>query len=225
MTDQTPPRILVALNSHLASKQIKTHENNKLCVEVRSVKRHTFNDLILHLESPSHAETLRKSVETWLPSFSPNLTLKPKTHAILVHGIPTTFNPQNPDHLEDLIASNGDRLASLKSIRWMNTKEVEEEKKNYPSIILFLADREAAQRCVRDQIWYRFNKKRTEAGKKPPPRCYNCLKAGHTAAACPQKALCPYCGDEHHAHTCTKKGTTPPPSARRAHAKRKSLTP
>lgn len=210
LTDQSTPRLLVALNRLLAAKQIKPHENSKMAVEVKSIQRHTFNDLILHLESPSHAEALRKTADKWLPTFSEKLTMKPDLHAILIHGIPTTFNPKSPDHLEDLIASNGDRLASLKSIRWMNAKVVEEEKKNYSSIILFLTDREAAQRCVKDQIWYRFNKKRTEMGKKPPPRCFNCLKAGHTAAACPDKALCPYCGEEHHAHTCPKKGTTPP---------------
>lgn len=210
LTNQSTPRLLVTLNSHLAAKHIKTHETSKTFIEVKSIQRHTFNDLILHLESPSHAEALRKTVDKWLPMLSDKLTLKPETHAILVHGIPTTFSPQNPEHLEDLIASNRDRLASLKTICWMNIKAVEEEKKNYSSLILFLADREAAQRCVRDQIWYRFNKKRTEAGRRPPSQCFNCLKSGHTAAACPQKPLCPYCGDEHHAHTCVMKGTTPP---------------
>lgn len=222
LTDQPTPRLLVALNSLLATNQIKVQETSKAPVEVKSIQRHTFNNLILHLESPSHADALRKSANKWLPAFSGSLTLKPETHAILIHGIPTTFNPQNPKHLEDLIASNGDRLSSLKSIRWMNAKAIEEEKKNYSSIILFLTDREAAQRCVRDQIWYRFNKKRTELGKKRPSRCFNCLKAGHTAAACKDKPLCPYCGDEHHSHTCPKKGATPPKCTSCAREKRKA---
>lgn len=223
LTDQTTPRILGALNGHLASKKIKPHKNSKMYVEVKSIQRHTFNDLTLHLESPSHAEALRKSAEKWLPTFSANLTLTPETNAILIHGITTTFNPQNPERLEDLIASNGDRLASLKSIRWMNAKAVEEKKKNYSSIILFLADREAAQRCVRDRFGTVSTRKVPKPGRTPPPppRCYNCLRLGHTAAVCPQKALCPYCGDKNHAHTCAKKGTTPPECTLCAREKKK----
>lgn len=183
LTEQSTPRLLIALNSHLSTKQIKINESSKSTVEVKSIQRHTFNDLILHLESPSHADAVRKQVSKWLPSFCDKLTMKEETYAILVHGIPTTFNPQNPDHLEDLIALNGDRLKSFSAIRWMNIKAVEEDQKRYSSLIVFLSDREAAQRCVKDQIWYRFNKKRTEMGRRPPSRCFNCLKSGHTAAA------------------------------------------
>lgn len=61
--------------------------------------------------------------------------MKEETYAILVHGIPTTFNPKNPEHLEDLIASNGDRLSSFSAIRWMNIKSVEEDNKRYSSLI------------------------------------------------------------------------------------------
>lgn len=221
LTELTAPRLLFALNSHLRTKQIKVQDTSKTTVKVKSVQRHTFNDLILHLESPSHADALRKTVETWLPSFSDKLTLKAETHAILVHGIPTTFNPKNPEHLEDLIASNGARLSSFSAIRWMNIKAVEEENKRYSSIIIFLTDRKAAQRCVKDQVWYRFNKKRTKMERRPPSRCFNCLQSGHTAAACPQPSLCPYCGDNHHAHSCDKKGLTPPKCTTCAREKKK----
>lgn len=108
LTEQSTPRLLIALNSHLAAKQIKVNENSKTTIKVKSIQKHTFNDFILHLESPSHADALRKQSSKWLASFSDKLTMKEETHAILVHGIPTTFNPKNPDHLEDLIASNGD---------------------------------------------------------------------------------------------------------------------
>lgn len=146
LTEQTTPRLLIALNSHLASKLIKIHESSKTTVELKSIQRHTFNDLILHLESPSHADALRKQVGTWLPTFSDKLTTKSETYAILLHGIPTTFNPNNPDHLEDLIASNGDRLKSFSTIRWMKVKAVEEDHKRYSSLIIFLSDRDAAHR-------------------------------------------------------------------------------
>lgn len=100
-------------------------------------------------------------------------------------------------------------------------KAVKEENKRYSSLIIFLPDRDAAQRCVRDQIWYRFNKKRTEPGRRPPSRCFNCLKSGHTAAACQQPIMCPYCSDSHHAHTCDKKGLTPPKCTSCAREKKK----
>lgn len=209
-SDQATPRLLVALNSHLADKKIKLNENSKTLIEIKSIQRHVSNDMVLYLESQAISDALRKQVNDWLPTFSGQLTIKPDTHAVLVHGIPTTFNPQNPEHLEDLIASNGDRLSSITAVRWMNPKVVEEEQKRYSSIIILLSDRDTALRCVRDQVWYRFNKKRTGLGRRPPTRCYNCLKTGHAAASCPIAPLCPYCGDKHHAHTCNSKGKTPP---------------
>lgn len=129
LTEQSMPRLLIALNSHLAEKQVKIHDTSKSVVEVKSIQRHTFNNLILHLESPSHADAIRKQASKWLPSFSDKLVMKDETHAILVHGIPTTFNPKNPEHLEDLIASNSDRLSSFSAIHWMNVKAVKEEQK------------------------------------------------------------------------------------------------
>lgn len=174
------------------------------------------NDITLYLESQGRADPRRKQVSVWLPTFSGQLTIKPDTHAVLVHSIPTTFNPENPEHLEDLIASNGDCLSSITAIRWMNPKVIEEEQERYSSIIILLSDSEAALRCIKDQVWYRFNKKRTKLGKRPPTLCYNCLKGGHAAASCPTPPLRLYCGDSHHAHTGRNKRKTPPKCTLRA---------
>lgn len=214
----------MALNSHLTKSQVKLAETSKTCIEVKSIQRHMSNDMVLYLESPSIADSLRKQANVWLSAFSSRLAIKPDTYAVLVHCIPTSFNPQNPDHLEDLIASNGDRLANITAVRWMNPKVIEEEQKRYSSIIILLNDRDAAQRCVKDQLWYRFNKKRTELGRRPPTRCFNCLKTGHSAAACPSPPLCPYCADGHHAHTCSLKGKTPPKCTSCAREKMKKDT-
>lgn len=208
-TDQTTPRLPMALNNHLATKKGKVNENSKSPIKIKSIQRHASNYMVVYLQSQTVADSLQKQANNWLPTFSTHLIIRPDTHAVLVHGIPTTFNPQNPEHLEDLIASNGDRLSSVKAVRWMNTKVIEEEQKHYSSIIILLTDRDAAHRCVKHQIWYRYNRKRTELGRQPPTRCFNCLKSGHSAAACPNPPLCPYCGDDPHAHTCSSKGKTP----------------
>lgn len=55
-------------------------------------------------------------------------------------------------------------------------------------------------------IFYgRYNKK-TEHGRAAKARCMNCLKDGHTSNYCKEKVMCPYCGDEHQAETCSQKG-------------------
>lgn len=50
LTEMSTPRLSIALNSHLNAKNRKIHETSKKAVEVRSIQRHTFNNLILHLE-------------------------------------------------------------------------------------------------------------------------------------------------------------------------------
>ncbi|KAG0140562.1 hypothetical protein CROQUDRAFT_53015, partial [Cronartium quercuum f. sp. fusiforme G11] len=42
----------------------------------------------------------------------------------------------------------------------------------------------------------------------PKSQCINCLNTGHLSATCPKPQLCPYCGDEHHAHSCKEKQMT-----------------
>lgn len=59
-TDQTTPRLLMALNNHLATKKIKVNETSKSPIEIKSIQRHASNDLVLYLESQATTDSLRK---------------------------------------------------------------------------------------------------------------------------------------------------------------------
>lgn len=53
---------------------------------------------------------LRASSQRWLPQITPNLTLRNPVYPVVVHGIPTTFEPSCPEHMEMLVAMNPDTL-------------------------------------------------------------------------------------------------------------------
>lgn len=215
------PKLVIALNAIIKEGGIKLQPADPHTIQVKTIQRRPSNQLVLHLEKQAYAKALAERQADWLPKLSTSLELKPERHAVLMHGIPTTFDPKIEDHLEDLIASNGDMLSSVTNIRWLNQKAVEEDKKNYSSLLITMNNADHAALCVKNQVWYRYKKHRTELGRRAPIRCFNCLKTGHAASACPSPPLCPYCGEAHHAHTCKAKGLSPPKCTSCARAKQR----
>lgn len=214
------PKLVMALNEMIRQCNVKLQPTDHHTIQVKTVQRRPSNQLVLHLENQASAKALAERQADWLPKLSTNLELKPERHAVLVHGIPTTFDPKIEDHLEDLVASNREMLSSITSVRWLNQKAVEEDKKRYSSLLITMTSADHAALCVKNQVWYRYKKHRTELGRRAPIRCFNCMKTGHAASACPSPPLCPYCGEAHHAHTCKAKGLSPPKCTSCARAKK-----
>lgn len=223
-TTETTLQLVRATNVILKEANVRLKETDNGPIQIKAVQRHYSNDLVLHVETPAHAKALKDTASSWLPSLSQSLAIKPDLHAVLVHGVPTTFDPAIEEHLEDLRVSNGEMLSSMTSVRWVNPKAIEDGEKHFSSLIILLTNADHASQCVKEQVWYRFKKRRTEAGRRPPVRCYNCLKTGHTASACPATPLCPHCGDDHLAHTCKFKNNTVKKCTSCARAK-KELSP
>lgn len=153
----------------------------------------------------AEAEALKAKAQDWLPVFSKEMAIKPDFFPIVVHGISTSFNPANPEHLEGLAAANHPILQEVALVKWLNQQAIEEGKA-FSSILITLKDKEAADKAVKESIWHGFRLRRTEHARRPPPRCMNCCKLGHTATRCPEDPLCPYCGLKRHTHSCPNKG-------------------
>lgn len=206
MTNHTISAIATHINSLLAVKKVTSSRESTEPIRVRAVHRYPSNNLGIYTGTAAEAEVLKARAQEWLPVFSKDLTIKPDFFPIVVHGISTSFNPQNPDHLSELAAANYPMLQDVVSVKWLNQKAVGEGKA-FSSILITLKDKAIAETAVKNSIWHGFRLRRTEHARRPPPRCMNCCKLGHTAARCPNDPLFPYCALKHHTHSCPKRGT------------------
>ncbi|KAG0141188.1 hypothetical protein CROQUDRAFT_99108 [Cronartium quercuum f. sp. fusiforme G11] len=208
--------IIRDLNLQLRMRKIKLKEEDAHTISVKAVQRLPSNDLVIHLISEAHADRLRAQEDEWLPFLSSKLKIKVEEIAILVHGIPRSFNANIKDHLDELLESNPGLKDDYVSIRWLKPEALDDPNKCHLTLHITLHERDLVQKWTREKVWFRDGLKLSMVGGAPPLRCYNCCEKGHTAHACMKDPLCPYCGNTHKAHVCPKKVMTPPKIAQSA---------
>lgn len=132
--------------------------------------------------------------------------MKRPIYPVVVHGIPTSFNPVSPDHLRMLEAMNPDTFKTPPLfVKWISQQSVQRGT-SQSSIRIGFSSLDQANEAVKNKIFYgRFNKQ-TEHGRATKARFMNCLQDGHTSKHCKEPGLCPYCAENHPADTCELKG-------------------
>lgn len=200
------PSLISFINTKLTAANVKVNATDEKAIQIRSVHRHPSNDIVLYTTTPQQAEALRNKSEVWLPTISSKLTVHSPVHSIVVHGIPATFIPTDPKHIEMLVAMNPDTLNPAPVfIKWLSPNAIHRGV-SHSSIRIGFAEGQQAKKAVDQMIFYgRYNKK-TEFGRKTKPRCMNCLKEGHTSTFCKESMMCPYCAEAHPADKCEFKG-------------------
>ncbi|KAF9503834.1 hypothetical protein BS47DRAFT_1402023 [Hydnum rufescens UP504] len=78
--------------------------------------------IIVTTFNSSDLSKLRAS-DTWVKGVSPKLTLCCPIYAVIVHRIPTTFNPDLPEHVDILKVANLGVLDNLTHVMWANAKK------------------------------------------------------------------------------------------------------
>lgn len=201
-------KLIQELNLVFRAYKINLKPEDKAAIEIKSVRRHPSNNIDLYFETAAHALKVREMPRTWVQGFSKTLKMKEARHEIIVNGISKTFDPNIPDHVEELQVCNGALLKDMLSVCWLNPKALEDPEKRHSLLLISLKTKEQAQLCVKEKIWHGRGRHITLRSGPPPRRCYNCQKTGHTAPACPLPPLCPFCGEKHHSHTCPENGKT-----------------
>ena len=208
MASMTYQTVITTINTILASLNVKEKQTDVKPIQIRSVHRHPSNDLVLYTTTPSQADVLRQQGERWLPLLSKKLSLRPPVFTVVVHGIPTSFNPTSLDHLNMLKAMNPDTLSTPPLfVKWISPQAVQRGV-SHLSIRIGFTSSEQARKAVEDRISYGNYNKKTEYGRVTKTRCMNFLQEGHTSRYCKAQVMCPYCAESHHADSCPKKTTT-----------------
>lgn len=205
---KTIPEPIRSLNAVLKETDVRVTPEDAACITVRNIHRHPSNDLVVYLDSPKQALALRDQVSRWLPSVSPHLALKQEMHSIIVHGVPTTFNPARPEDVDLLKTCNGDLLDNALYVRWLRRETADDLSKRHSSLLIGFRTHAEASLAARTKVWQGRGRHRTELSAPPPTRCFNCQGAGHTEAACKLAPMCPHCAGEHHTHNCPVKGSS-----------------
>lgn len=185
---------------------IKLKPTDTKPIQIHSFHRHPLNDLVLYTTSQEQAKALHAQSEKWIPLVSSHLTLHNPVHIVVVHGIPTPFNPTNPQHMSMLKAMNPDTLEPAPLfVKWISPNAFQQGA-THSSIRIGFAETDQAKRAVETKVFYgRFNKK-TEFGRKNKPRCMNCLEDSHITRYYRAKLMCPYCAKPHTADKCDLHG-------------------
>lgn len=201
------PTVITTINNLLTLLNIRENPLDTRAIQMRSVHRHPSNDLVLYTTTANQADKLRQRSEKWLTLLSPKLGLRPPIFTVVVHGIPTSFNPTCPDHLGMLKAMNADNLNTPPPVfvKWIRPQAVERGV-SHSSIRIGFASAEQEQRAVEEHIFYGSYNKKTEHGRASKTHCMNCLQEGHTSKFCKTPVMCPYCSDSPQADTCLLKG-------------------
>lgn len=205
---KTVPELIRSFNAVLKENNIKIGPDDASCIVARNIHRHPSNDLVIYLDSPKQVQALRDQVDAWLPKVSPNLALKQVVHSVIVHGVPTTFNPTRQEDVDLLKINNGEMLDNALFVRWLKKDTADDATKRHSSLLIGFKTLGEASLAARTKVWQGRGRHRTELSGPPPTRCFNCQGLGHTAAACKLAPMCPFCSEAHHAHNCPAKGLT-----------------
>lgn len=208
-SERSIPDLIKYLNTQLKACKIRVKPDDLTEIEVRNIHRRPSGDLVLYLDNAKQAQAMRSQAETWLPRISSNLSVKQEVYSVIVHGVPTTFNPTRQDDIDLLKTCNGSLLDDATLIRWLRKDMSEDASKRHSSLLISLTTLAQATLAARTKVWQGRGCHRTELSGPPPTRCYNCHGTGHTAAACGLPPMCPTCAGPHLAHSCPAKGSLP----------------
>ncbi|KAH9825014.1 hypothetical protein DFH28DRAFT_1117169 [Melampsora americana] len=89
-------------------------------------------------------------------------------HTIIVHGIPTTFNPTRPEDIELLTICNGNLLNDTLFLRWLKKDMANDWAKRYSSLLIGFKTISQANLAVCTKVWHGKRRHRTEL-RGPPP--------------------------------------------------------
>jgi hypothetical protein len=83
---------------------------------------------------------MEQTIHLWLPDLLPDLVYHPQTYLVIMHGIPTTFPVNNPEHdaYRALHEANDDHWApdDVSHIEWINPNGLQAKTLDYCNTLL-----------------------------------------------------------------------------------------
>ncbi|KAF8573702.1 hypothetical protein K439DRAFT_1320373, partial [Ramaria rubella] len=130
------------------------------------------------------------------------------TYPVLVHGIPSTFDPSR--HSSDIatLLNNNEIIiphpSSLQHAEFLSpsSRHNTTPPKSHRSLILYFTDPHVANNCITRHIALYGRLLPTLKFTRRPPQCYNCHCFGHFARSCKNTTICGLCSGKHSSQAC-----------------------
>ena len=171
-----------------------------------AVGHHHSGDIWMVMYSEAEHNFLTGTAHHWVPWLSNQLTVTHKTSPVLVHGMPTSFNPsRDSNNICHLVVQNNHLIthpSMLQHTEFLLRPHTASQCKTRGSLILYLTHAKAANDCIAHHVAYQGHLLPTVKFTRQPPQCYNCHLFSHFARSCRATAACGCCTGMHATRVC-----------------------
>ncbi|KAG9024132.1 hypothetical protein FRB95_012045 [Tulasnella sp. JGI-2019a] len=130
--NNTDPKLIIQKLQDAISEVAITNNGHR--IRIRAVRVLASKDISVTLHNKSETDLLHNDT-TWVPKASTNLKLCQEVFPIIVHRVPTSFDPTSKADTRKLREDNPNALGSLKQVCWVNAKKAQGEGKQLLPLI------------------------------------------------------------------------------------------
>lgn len=138
------------------------------------------------------------------------IKIAPRDSEIIIHFVPTSFNPSSDYDLRKLEDDNELQTCSITKARWAKAIENRRENQKVASLLLYLSEPNAANKLISSGAVIANKRVRATKTVREELRCYHCQLYGHIALRCPRlmanpddPPTCGKCAENHPTKECS----------------------
>lgn len=152
-------------------------------------------------------QKIMESQKEWTHKIAPTAHMATPNYQVLIHDMPFTFAPENPEHIKELEQNNILYIQgiTIRKAAWL--KRTKSPGKKTGSLIVWFDRAEQADIAISKGIMWKYELKATEIFRSGfrVMQCFNCQKYGHIAKACSTGSKCGGCAGDHNTRACPGK--------------------
>ncbi|KAK0544714.1 hypothetical protein OC844_007439 [Tilletia horrida] len=164
-----------------ADAAIATADVTKL---IRAVRPLPSGDIIICSSTAEYATLLKQHASLWLPKATAAYGVHLPSWSVVVHRVPTTFDPSSPSSVTAFRTENEHLVPTDARISWLTRSSTDgaSNAKKHGSVTIQLPTIDQANRLIQEGISYGGRLLRAERAMRSPPQCWRCQRFGHSCS-------------------------------------------